>query len=83
MKTIHGKLLVPMLCAILAGGLLMGYVSYQTASDAIINASRNDGLHSVQSLNTFIDQVVNTARLDLSTLAAEPALKRLLRGEGS
>lgn len=82
-KTIRGKLLVPILSIVLIGGLGMGYASYKAASDAVTDATRNDGLRSVQALRQLIDLVMDTAQLDLSGIATDPALKQLLQDQGS
>jgi signal transduction histidine kinase/DNA-binding response OmpR family regulator len=74
------KLLLPIICAICAGGLLSGYVSYQTASEHILAIGKNDGRRSAHSLREFIDLVISTAHLDLSTLAADSSIKGILLG---
>jgi len=83
MKTIHMKLVMPIACAIILGGLFMGYASYQITSDAILSASESDGLRSAHNLRISIDLAISTAYLDLSALAAEATIQCLLRGEES
>jgi serine phosphatase RsbU (regulator of sigma subunit) len=83
MKTIRMKLLVPIVCAIVVGGLFMGYASYRMTSEVIINSGRDDGLRSVRNLREIIELVTSTAYLDLSALAADPTIIRLLRKTGS
>ncbi|MCL2123323.1 MAG: response regulator [Desulfovibrionaceae bacterium] len=80
MKTIQTKLLAPILCAIFAGSLFIGYISHQTTSKVIIDACEDDGRRAAHSLSELIELAIATARLDVSALAADPALKRLLRG---
>ena len=83
MKTIHMKLLAPIVCAVVAGSLLIGYVSYQTTSKVIIDAGKDAGRRSASSLRESIELALSTALLDLSALAAEPAVRRLLREDAS
>jgi serine phosphatase RsbU (regulator of sigma subunit) len=83
MKTIRMKLLVPILCAIVVGGLFMGCAAYQTAREVVVKAGRGEGLHSVQHLREVIDLVTSTAYLDLAALATDPTIIQLLRGNGS
>ncbi|MCL2718281.1 MAG: SpoIIE family protein phosphatase [Lachnospiraceae bacterium] len=75
MKTIQMRLLVPILCAIVVGGTLMGIVAYRTTAERINKAGISDGLRSVQGLREMLDMTIATARFDLSTLASSPNLK--------
>jgi serine phosphatase RsbU (regulator of sigma subunit) len=83
MKTIRMKLLVPIVCAIVAGGLFMGYASYRMTREVIINSGRYDGLRAVRNLREIIELVTSTAFLDLAALAADPTIGRLLQGNGA
>ncbi|MCL2637037.1 MAG: SpoIIE family protein phosphatase [Oscillospiraceae bacterium] len=81
MKTIRMKLLVPILCAIILGGLLMGVISFNLASDIVIEAFMEDGQRSAGNLREYIDVVISKAQLDLSALSVAPTVSRLLKGD--
>lgn len=81
MKTIHMKLLLPILCAVIIGGLLMGIISYQAASDIVVDAFMEDGLRSASNLRENMDMVISKAQLDLSALSVAPSVKNLLMGD--
>ena len=72
------KLLIPIICAIFAGELLIGYISYKMMSDVITKVGTDDGLRSARSLSDFINSVVSNAHLDLSAIAAAPSFQGLL-----
>jgi len=82
-KTIHMKLLIPIVCAIFAGELLIGYISYKTMSDVIVRVGTDDCLRSARNLSEFINSIVSNAHLDLSAIAAAPSLQNLLLKEDS
>ncbi|MCL2700042.1 MAG: HAMP domain-containing protein, partial [Defluviitaleaceae bacterium] len=81
LKTVHAKLLVPILCAILLGSLITGIVSHRAASDIVIGAFKEDGLRSASNLREYIDMVISKAQLDLSALSVAPSVKHLLLGD--
>ncbi|MCL2703106.1 MAG: SpoIIE family protein phosphatase [Defluviitaleaceae bacterium] len=81
-KTIRMKLLMPILCAVILGGLIMGITAYRMTSDVMVNEGIKDGLRSAQTLREMVDMTIATAHFDLSTLSSAPTLRRLLLGEG-
>ncbi|SBW07340.1 Methyl-accepting chemotaxis sensory transducer with Cache sensor [uncultured delta proteobacterium] len=78
LRTIQAKLLMPILAVVLVSGLGMGFASYEVASTAINEASRNDGMRSVHALRRLVELVMDTARFDISGIASNPSLKLLL-----
>jgi len=75
------KLLVPILCAIILGSLIIGIVGYRLAADIVIGAFEEDGLRSASYLREYIDMVISKAELDLSALSVAPSVKYLLQGD--
>lgn len=80
LRTIQGKLLIPILAVVMVSGLGMGLASYKVASTAINEAGRSDGLRSVHALRQLVELVMDTARFDISGIASNPSLKLLLSG---
>ena len=78
-KTIRMKLIVPILCAIIVGELLMGYISHRINSSIIINAAISEGLNAARDLRQIIDLVISTAELDLSAIVLQPIVKPVIR----
>ncbi|MDR2718018.1 MAG: SpoIIE family protein phosphatase [Treponema sp.] len=80
-KTIRMKLIVPILCAIILGALLMGYVSHRITSGIITDAAKSEGLNAARNLREIIDLVISTAELDLSAIVLQPIVKSVVRGQ--
>ena len=78
LKTIRLKLLVPILLVTILGSLFMGVMSYRYASDVIITAAKGDGMRAAQSLREFMDLIISTAELDISAIAMQPQVERLI-----
>jgi len=74
-KTIQMKLLIPILCAIAASSVFVGFISYRNAANVIIDSAETDGYRAVQSMRKYIDLVVSTVNLDLSTIIMQPFIK--------
>jgi serine phosphatase RsbU (regulator of sigma subunit) len=81
LKTIRAKLLVPILCAIVLGSLVIGFIGYRLASNIVTEAFEEDGMRSAAKLREYIDMVISKAQLDLSTLSVAPSVKHLLQGD--
>jgi len=77
-KTIRMKLLIPILCAIIASSIFVGIISYRNAASVITDAAVSDGLRAVQSLRRYLDLVISTVNLDLSTIIMQPSIKSVL-----
>ncbi|MCL2601835.1 MAG: hypothetical protein FWD91_03375, partial [Treponema sp.] len=82
-KSVYMKLMLPTLGAIILGGLLIGFASYRTASNIIVEAIDGDGQRSAYSLYEFVDLVLSKSQIDLFSIAASPSLQLLLAEEGS
>ena len=80
-KTVHAKLLAPILCAIILGSLITGILSYRAASGVVTGAFEEDGQRSVRHLRESVDMVLSKARLDLSALSVSPTVINLLDGD--
>jgi serine phosphatase RsbU (regulator of sigma subunit) len=81
LKTVHMKLLAPILCAIILGSLITGIVGYRAASNIVIDAFNEDGQRSAGNLREYIDMVISKAQLDLLALSVAPSVKYLLEGD--
>ncbi|MDR2922435.1 MAG: SpoIIE family protein phosphatase [Treponema sp.] len=79
--TIRMKLLVPIICAVIAGALMMAYIGSRITSRAIISAAITDGNNAAQSLCEYIDLVLSTAQLDLSAVVLHPSVKPVALGQ--
>jgi len=75
------KLLMPILCAIILGSLIIGIVGYRMAADIVIGAFEEDGQRSASYLREYMDMVISKAELDLSALSVAPSVKYLLQGD--
>ncbi|MCL1819854.1 MAG: SpoIIE family protein phosphatase [Oscillospiraceae bacterium] len=81
LKTVHAKLLIPILCSLILGSLIMGVLSHRAASNVVIDAFMEDGLRSAENLRENIDMVISKAQLDLAALSVAPSVKHLLLGD--
>ena len=81
MRTVHAKLLIPIICAIVSGSLIIGVMGYRLAANIVISAFEEDGMRSVTYLRENIDMVISKAKLDLSALSVAPSVKYLLMGD--
>jgi serine phosphatase RsbU (regulator of sigma subunit) len=79
-KTIRMKLIVPIVCAIIMGALIMAYIGSRITSNAITGVVITDGLNAAQSLNEYIGLVISTAQLDLSAVVLHPSVKPVVLG---
>jgi len=75
-------LLVPILCAIIAGSLFVGIVSCQNAANTIIDSAKGEGLRIVQSMRQYIDLAFSTIKLDMSAIAIQPSIRSILLEDG-
>jgi len=83
-KTIRMKLLIPIICAIIASSVFVGLVSYQSAANVIIESATGDGFRVVQSMRRYIDLIISTVNLDMSTIIMQPNIKpNLLEGSNA
>jgi serine phosphatase RsbU (regulator of sigma subunit)/HAMP domain-containing protein len=81
LKTVHAKLLVPILLILILGSLISGIASHRAASNIVIDAFKEDGVRSAAKLREYIDMVISKAQLDLSALSVAPSVKHLLLGD--
>ena len=80
LKTVHAKLLVPILCAIILSSLITGIAEHQVISSIIDEAFNEDGRRSANRLRESVDNTISKAQTDLSALSAAPSVKHLLQG---
>ena len=83
LKSVHAKLLAPILCAIVISSLVTGIFGHRVASGIVINAFEEDGLRSARNLRERIDLVISKSQLDLLALSVAPTVRQLLLEGGS
>jgi serine phosphatase RsbU (regulator of sigma subunit) len=81
LKTVHAKLLIPILCVLITGSLLSGIIGHRAASNVIIDAFSEDGQRSAGNLRSSVDMEISKAQLDLLALSIAPSVKNLLHGD--
>jgi serine phosphatase RsbU (regulator of sigma subunit) len=74
------KLIVPIVCAIIMGALIMAYIGSRITSKVITDVVITDGLNAAQSLSEYISLVISTAQLDLSAVVLHPSVKPVVLG---
>jgi serine phosphatase RsbU (regulator of sigma subunit) len=79
-RTIRMKLIVPIVCAIILGALVMGYIGSRITSRVIISAAVTEGNNAAQSLCEYIDLVLSTAQMDLYAVVLHPSVKPVVLG---
>jgi serine phosphatase RsbU (regulator of sigma subunit) len=80
-KTVHAKLLVPIICVLIIGSLVSGIIGHRAASGVIIDAFREDGQRSASNLRANMDMELSKAQLDLLALSIAPSVKYLLMND--
>jgi len=80
LRTVHAKLLIPILAILLIGGIIIVIIGQYAASNVIHDAFREDGQRSVSNLRFTLDREVLRAQTDLLALSFAPSVKELLAG---
>jgi serine phosphatase RsbU (regulator of sigma subunit) len=81
LRTIRMKLIVPIVCAVIMGAFIMGYIGSRITTNVITSAGITEGLNAAQSLSEYIGLVISTAQTDLSAVVLHPSVKPVVLGQ--